>query len=75
MSKASEWAAMVLAMQPDFKLVDLKAELTDEGNLMLRAVSVDGILEVKAEEALSLGRWLVETFGEGEAQPQRRGRH
>lgn len=58
MSKASEWADTPKPVRPAFADgIAERAYVTDDGKLFLQAI-------LEPSQALALGRWILDTFGE-----------
>ena len=69
MSKASEWsasrAATAARCPQGLQLGNFGASVMEDGVLLMKWTGVTCHREVfDSEDALALGRWLVETFGE-----------
>jgi len=68
MSKASKWAALdpgEWSIEGGFIAVRPVNEWADESTQYLAcAIDVDHPVQVTPAEAVSLGKWLIDTFGE-----------
>lgn len=62
MSKASEWLSIVKERPEYSPQSSVDMVVNDEGVLEIRTIP----RRMSQEDALSLGYWLIDTFGEGE---------
>ena len=65
MSKASDYAATFYT--PSLSLTnDMEAYVSTDGKFILRSKDFRALIAFKPEEALALGQWLINMYGESE---------